>query len=462
MIGQWTLADVANAIGAELPSSAAFLPCEGVYTDSRAAAEGRVFLALVGERFDAHDFIDQAIEQGAIAVIVSRPVDVSVPVLQVENTLIALGAVGKANRSRFTGKVVAVTGSSGKTTVKEMAAAILATQGKTLYTQGNLNNEIGAPQTLMRLDETHHFGVIELGASGGGEIARTVAMTKPHVSILNNAAGAHLEGFGSLMGVVKAKGEIIDGVLPGGKAVLNADDPHVDIWVERAAENGKGVILFGESERADVRFSEAEVDALGLWRAQMILPDGEKLCFKLSIPGRHNLANATAAAAACWQLGVPAKAIAQGLSEVKAVKGRCFPIQSPAGLRIIDDSYNANPSSMTAAVLMLSAMPGPHVLALGSMAELGSGTVSGHQQVGEAAAKADIDWLFCCGPHGLHYVEGFIAAGGDAERALYFPQKADLVVALQQKVENTMVVLCKGSRSAGMEDVVNALAGGVN
>ena len=465
MIGTWVLSDIAAALPeAEHPIGTAWqhVQVASVTTDSRNVPEGSVFVALVGERFDGHDFIAEVERQGAAAVVASRQVSTSLPVFIVDNTLTALGKLGYANRQRFSGKVAAVTGSSGKTTVKEMLAAIMATQGSVLATKGNLNNEIGAPQTLLQLSDQHQYGVIELGASAIGEIARTVAMTCPHVSILNNAAGAHLEGFGSLAGVVQAKGEIIDGLLPGGTAVINGDDPHFSIWQQRAAEQSLDVLVFGfDAEWADVRAYKTQISPVGTWGFELHLPDGTFSPVQLALPGQHNIRNALAAAAAAFVQGVTVEDIATGLEQVRATPGRCFPIITADGMRLLDDTYNANPASMKAAIDMLMSLPGPQVLTLGSMAELGDSAVDAHFSVGRYAAECGVPVMFCCGPFAAALKEGFDSCEGKGQ-AFSFTDKQTLIDQLRNKVDASMVVLCKGSRSAQMEVVIQALRGETN
>ncbi|WP_305857087.1 UDP-N-acetylmuramoyl-tripeptide--D-alanyl-D-alanine ligase [Balneatrix alpica] len=448
MIGSWSLATIADAL--QLPQPTQQAKVQRICTDSRSLQAGDVFVALEGERFDGHQFIDQAEQAGAVAVVVHKAVQSSLPVFQVINTLTALGQLGAYNRSLFSGKVAAVTGSAGKTTVKEMLAAIMREEGFTLATRGNLNNEIGAPLTLLELNEQHQAAVIELGASGIGEIARTVAMTRPQVSILTNAGRAHIEGFGSLAGVVQAKGEIIDGLPAAGVAILNADDPHFGNWYQRAGQ--RRVLSFGLAEAADCRATDLHMDADGHWHFTLQL-DGQARGIKLQLLGRHNVVNALAATAAAYAQGVSLDAIQAGLEGVEAVKGRLHAQRSSTGLRVIDDSYNANPEAMCAAIDLLMSLPGPHVLVVGDMAELGEETVRGHQLVGEYAGQQGVEWLFACGPQNKAAVAAYRGPG----QAWHFDNKEQLIAALKTRVNPDMVVLCKGSRSAQMEQVVKVL-----
>lgn len=454
MIGKWCLSQLQETLEGVLHGDD--VEFNGVSIDTRTIVPGNVFLALKGPNFDGHRFVAQALEKGAVAAIVSelQPGDISQ--LQVEDTHAALGLLGKQNRQRSEAQIVAVTGSAGKTTVKEMLAAILRTQGNTLATRGNLNNDIGAPLTLMELEGDHQFGVIELGASAEKEIEYTVGLTLPRVSILTNAMGAHLEGFGSLQGVVRAKGEIFDVLPADGVAVINADDPHAPIWLARAEQTRR--ITFGvENVYADVNATRLEVGANGCY--QFYLMHQEHAAeVELRVLGRHNVANAAAAAAAIVALGLPLEVAAQGLAQFLPVKGRMYPHTLEQGVHVIDDTYNANPGSVKAAIDMLATLPGKQLLVLGDMAELGETAAEQHADIGDYAAQKGTDRLLAVGALSSQAVETFNTARGISGGA--YASKEELIAALQDFLEPGMTVLVKGSRSAGMEQVVAGLVEG--
>lgn len=427
---------------------------QGVSTDTRNIHDGDLFIALKGERFDAHDFAAQAIDSGAVALVVDHPLALPIPQLVVDDTRIALGLIGEYNRAFFTGTLIAVTGSSGKTTVKEMLATILSGVGETLFTQGNLNNDIGVPLTLLRLSEGHRYAVIEMGASGPNEIAYSVSLSHPDIAIVNNAMGAHLEGFGSLEGVVEAKGEIYDGLTNQGTAVVNADDPYAQRWLDRA--KGKSILTFGLAAGADVRAQALFLQESGCYGFDLMYQN-ESVAVRLNVLGRHNVCNALAAAAVSISAGLSLSQIASGLGKFSAVKGRMFSSQGVNGALVLDDSYNANPGSVRAAISMLSELNGERTLVLGDMGELGADEVSLHQEVGQFAAQMGIEKLFAVGRLSQFTVEAYKQAGGVC--AEHMSDKSELVSRLQHEAHSAMVILVKGSRSAAMDQVVNCLVG---
>ena len=316
-----------------------------VSTDSRAIEPGQLFIALTGPRFDGHDYLADVAAKGAVAALVEREV-AGAPLSQlvVKDTRIALGQLGALNRAAFTGRVAAVTGSSGKTTVKEMLASILRTQGDVLATRGNLNNDLGAPLTLLQLAPEHQSAVIELGANRVGEIAYTVALTRPQVAIITNAGTAHVGEFGGQDKIVLAKGEILEGLAADGVAILNRDDKAFDTWQARA--DCRRVSSFGLHDvRADFHASDVKRDARGCPGFTLQGPAGEA-AVQLNLLGEHNVTNALAAAAAAHALGVPLVGIVSGLHNLQPVKGRAVAQLATNGMRVIDDSYNANPASI--------------------------------------------------------------------------------------------------------------------
>ncbi|MCS3433079.1 UDP-N-acetylmuramoyl-tripeptide--D-alanyl-D-alanine ligase [Klebsiella sp. BIGb0407] len=420
-----------------------------VTTDTRKLTPGCLFVALKGERFDAHDFAADAVKSGAGALLVSRQLDIPVPQLVVADTRLALGELGAWVRQQVPARVVALTGSSGKTSVKEMTAAILRQCGNTLYTAGNLNNDIGVPLTLLRLTPEYDFAVIELGANHQGEIAWTVSLTRPEAALVNNLAAAHLEGFGSLAGVAKAKGEIFQGLPADGIAIINADSNDLAGWHSQLT--GRTVWQFSP-DSADSDFSASDVRITGRGcEFTLQTPEGS-VGVSLPLPGRHNIANALAAAALSTAVGAPLEAIQAGLGDLQPVPGRLFPVRLNEHQQLLDDTYNANVGSMTAAVQVLAEMPGYRILVVGDMGELGVEAEDCHRQVGEAAKFAAIDRVLSVGI----LSEALSHASGVGE---HFTEKSALVTRLKALIAThpELTILVKGSRSAAMEDIVRAL-----
>ncbi|THF32050.1 UDP-N-acetylmuramoyl-tripeptide--D-alanyl-D-alanine ligase [Pseudomonas atacamensis] len=449
MLNALTLSELTNALEARLIGADASF--DGVSIDSRAIQPGQLFIALTGPRFDGHDYLNDVAGKGAVAALVEREVaDSALPQLLVKDTRQALGQLGALNRAAFTQPVAAVTGSSGKTTVKEMLASILRTRGPVLATRGNLNNDLGVPLTLIELAPEHTSAVIELGASRLGEIAYTVGLTKPHVAILNNAGTAHVGEFGGPEKIVEAKGEIIEGLAADGIAVLNLDDKAFGIWKTRAA--GRQVLTFALSNtEANFHASDLATDARGCPAFNLHTPEGSERV-QLNLLGTHNVANALAAAAAAHALGVSLFGIATGLGAVQPVKGRTVAQLAKNGMRVIDDTYNANPTSMCAAVDILAGFSGRTVLVLGDIGELGDWAEQGHRDVGEYA-RGKVSALYAVGPNMVHAVNAF------GEQAQHFGTQAELIQALAAEQDTNTTILIKGSRSAAMENIVAALCG---
>ncbi|WP_136680100.1 UDP-N-acetylmuramoyl-tripeptide--D-alanyl-D-alanine ligase [Neptunomonas sp. XY-337] len=421
-----------------------------VSTDTRSLPQGALFVALRGERFDAHDFADQAVANGAVALVVERLLPLDVPQLVVDDARIALGALGAYNRQLFSGRLYAITGSSGKTTVKEMLAAVMRESGETLATRGNLNNEIGVPLTLLELQPKDEFAVIEMGASGPNEIAYSVGLAKPHLALVNNAMGAHLEGFGSLQGVVTAKGEIYDGLADDGIGVVNIDDPHYADWLTRLGQ--KRVVTFSQQDtEATYHARDVQLSANGCYRFVFCAPQGEA-SVELQIMGRHNVSNALAAAALALADGRSLTSVARGLAAFQPVSGRMRLETGVNRCRLVDDSYNANPGSVKAAISMLTELPGERVLVLGDMGELGADAAQLHAQVGAYAAQQGIEHLFTVGELSVHAKMAYEEQRPSG--AKHFAGKEQLVEELSQLAHSDMTVLVKGSRSAAMEQVV--------
>ena len=434
------------ALGARLRGADAEF--RGVAIDSRGVGAGTLFVALSGTRVDGHDFVAEAGERGASAALVSRPGDYPLPALEVPDTGAALTRLALDWRGRHAPKVLAVTGSNGKTTVKEMMASIMRRESRTLATRGNLNNELGVPLTLLELDATHETLVIELGANHPGEIARLSSLVRPHVGVVTQCAPAHLEGFGTLEGVARAKGELFRGMAPDATAVINAEDRFAGLWRELAAP--RRVVTFGLSGKADVH---------GTWRPQagggVLEARGGGAPFEvaLGLPGRHNAMNALAAIAAAIAGGCSREAVQAGLSTVRPVPGRLQVRALRCGLTLIDDSYNANPASLRAGLEVLGAHPGRRWLVLGDMGELGSEGALRHEEAAEAARSHGVERLYTTGTLSRATSRRFGAG------AAHFDSRSSLVQALIRDLPPQVTVLVKGSRAMGLEGVVQALAG---
>lgn len=440
-----TMGDAARAINARL-LGAADVSFEGVSTDTRQVAGGELFVALKGPNFDAHDFISQATDAGVAGVMVGHDCGVSLPQLIVPDTLKGLGQLAQHWRMGFDIPLVGVTGSNGKTTVKEMLASIFATQWNTLATRGNLNNDIGLPLTLLSLGEHHQAAIIEMGANHPGEIAYLTNIAHPTVALITNAGAAHLEGFGSIEGVAHAKGEIFQGLSSDGYAIINADDKYADVWRTLAANNRQ--ISFGIDNEADVTCSWNG----NLHGSQLAIstPMGDIECH-LKLAGRHNVMNALTATAASIAAGIGLENIKRGLEAVQAVKGRMQTRRGINGASIIDDTYNANPYSLLAALKVLANCDGEKFLALGDMGELGSDTEALHQQAGRQARECGIDALYAVGNYTRKAVEAF------GENGYHFEGQQALIDTLRGDLNSEVTLLVKGSRASRMENIVAAV-----
>jgi UDP-N-acetylmuramoyl-tripeptide--D-alanyl-D-alanine ligase len=422
-----------------------------VSTDSRTLAAGDLFVAIRGERFDGHDFAAAARDRGACALLVSRPLDVDLPQVVVDDTLRALAEGAAAWRRQFELPLVGVGGSNGKTTTKELLASILRRLGPCMATEGNLNNHIGVPLTLFRLQRTHRSAVVEMGANHAGEIAALVALAAPTVGLVTNAGAEHLEGFGSLEGVARAEGEMFAGLGGDATAVINADDAFAPLW--HGLSTAGRCLSFGLRRDADFRARELVSGVEhGAWisRFELATPGGP-VAVRLSLTGEHNVLNAAAAAAAAWACGANPAQIAAGLAEVVPVRGRLQLKPALHGAWIIDDSYNANPSSALAALEVLGSVAGERWLVLGDMAELGEHAVAGHAEVGRAARRHGVTRLFAVGSTTPHAVEAFGRGGR------WFPDAAALTAALREALRPGITALVKGSRLNRLERVVEAL-----
>ncbi len=421
-----------------------------VSKDSRSIAKNDLYFALRGERFDGHEFVEQVEQAGAVAAVVSEPVPVEIRQIRVADTRLALGKLAAGWRDEFNGKMIGITGSNGKTTVKEMCCCILrafADKASVLSTTGNLNNDIGMPMTILSLQPEHRYAVIEMGANHSGEIAYLTNIARPNVAVITNAGPAHLEGFGSVENVSKAKAEIYSGLSDEGVAVINLDDQYSAYWRELCRH--RRTLLFSmKDESADVYaacFKDNEQPGFTL-----STPSGSAE-LELKLPGRHNVMNALAATAATFALGVPLDCIVKALSQFEGVSGRLMIKQASTGARVLDDTYNANPSSLNAGIEVLMSMEGEAWLVLGDMGELGDEGERLHEEVGRQAKQLGVERLFAIGEQSAFAVRAF------GEGAQIYADQAALIKDLKQASDVSKVILVKGSRFMGMEKVVEAL-----
>lgn len=422
-----------------------------VGTDSRAIESGQLFVALKGENFDGHDYAAQSLQQGACAVMVSQ--EVAGPAVLVKDTRLALGDLSAYWRNKFSMPVVAITGSNGKTTVKEMLASILKVaagdDAKVLATQGNLNNDIGLPLTMLKIEQQHEYAVLEMGMNHRGEIRYLTKLAKPNVALVNNAGSAHIGELGSYEAIAEAKGEIFEGLAKDGIAIINADDVFADFWKKLAAQNKQ--MTFGLNQQANVS-ARYQLNVMNS-NIQMTTPIGN-VNFDLPAPGEHNVRNALAAATAALALNVPLNKIAEGLTHFAGVKGRLQSKAGFAGAKVIDDTYNANPLSMKAAIDVLAGNQGTRIFVMGDMAELGDDATEMHAEIGAYAKAAKIQTFYALGKLTPEATKAFGASGK------HFESVETLVDALRKEMNSNVTVLVKGSRSARMERVVDLIQAG--
>ena len=419
----------------------------GVAIDTRKLQPGNLFVALKGEHVDGHDYLDQAAARGAVAALVTRQVDSALPQLLVDDAAVALGDLASAVRAQRDVRVVGITGSNGKTTVKTLVASILSRHGRTHVTAGNYNNELGLPLSLLAMPSDTKYAVLEMGAGKPGDIAYLAAIARPDIGLVTLIAPAHLERMGSIEGVAETKGALYQALPADGIAIINADEAFASFFGGLAGV--RKVLRFGLDHPADVGADIVEQRVDGS-RFVLGTPNGDAEV-NLPLPGRHNIANALAAAAVALALEVPLETIIAGLEQTHGVAGRLRRNVTAGGWTVIDDSYNANPSSMVAAIDTLLLGAGERWLVLGDMAELGADARALHAGIGERARQRGVDRLFAVGPLGAATVEAF-GAGGE-----HFDDKPTLIAALRAQLHPGVTCLVKGSRSAGMEQVVAAL-----
>jgi UDP-N-acetylmuramoyl-tripeptide--D-alanyl-D-alanine ligase len=454
------LSQAAEATGGKLLGSD--VRFSAVSSDSRKIVPGDLFIALRGEHYDGYDFVATAVQAGAVAALINADSDEQqgtggkkrgtkvapgIPLLLVEDTRLALGRLAGWWRRQFAIPLVAITGSNGKTTVKEMLACILreaaGSADAVLATQGNLNNDIGMPLTLLQLDATHRYAVIEMGMNHPGEIEYLTRVARPDIALINNASGAHLEGLGSVEAVARAKGEIFSGLKHRGTAVINADDVNAPLWRSLAGVNP--LLEFGLNPEADV-CGKWQSHGYGL-RLDVTTPQGI-FTADLQVPGAHNARNALAATAAAIVLNISLETIAAGLEKFSGVAGRLQRKDALHGATLIDDTYNANPASMRAAISVLAQVSGKHILVLGDMGELGDEAATFHAEIGSEARRAGIEELYALGALSGNAVREF------GSGARHFESIEDLQAALEKELDAKTTVLVKGSRFMKMERVV--------
>lgn len=442
------LSTIANALNAQMLGSDVTFTSVG--TDSRHITQDQLFVALKGDKFDGHAYAAQALKDGAAAVMIADANLAVSPAIVVKDTYQALGEMAAFWRDQFTLPIAAITGSSGKTTVKEMLAAILSAasgdKAAVLATEGNLNNHIGLPLTLLKLHAQHQFAVIEMGMNHAGEIRYLTKLTKPQVALINNAGTAHIGELGSRENIAKAKAEIFEGLSKNGTAVINADDDFAADWL--AQNQDKKIMTFGLNKKADVSAQYQTED--GAMQLQLSTPNGAAQV-KLHVLGEHNVRNALAASAAALALGVSLDDVVTGLGQFASVKGRLNWLQGLHGARLIDDTYNANPDSMRAAIDVLSTQQGTPILVMGDMGELGDDAADMHAQIGQYAQQKGIAQLLATGDLSAHAVQHF---GANAQ---HFLTKEALIAGVLPLMKSGATVLVKGSRFMRMEQVVAQL-----
>ena len=449
------LSDCAEAVqGKLIGENAAFT---SVSIDTRAIQPGQLYIAIKGHNFDGNGFVDQAQKAGAIAAVVHQGVKSTLPHVVVDDTRLALAELAGAWRRSLSARgnealsVVGITGSNGKTTVKEMVAAIVGVNDPVLFTQGNLNNDIGVPLTLLRLNEQHRYAVIEMGANHAGEIAYTSRYAQADVVIITNAGAAHLEGFGSVEGVAKAKGEIIETLKKDGIAVINHDDAYFDYW--KSVAGNRRILSFGLNSVADVsaKAIKTEIrDSTFVTTFELVTSQGT-VDIVLKLAGQHNVVNTLAATAASLALGIDLKQIKQGLESVKPVTGRLQPLVSRLGNIVIDDTYNANSASLKAGLDVLTGFTGKPWLVLGAFGELGPDSPKIHEEMGALIKANGVVRLLAVGADSRNTVQAF------GKGATFFETQQDLIDVLKQELKGDETILIKGSRAQRMENVAAAL-----
>lgn len=454
MIASISLQQLQKRFGGELINGS--VSFDAVCTDTRQLDAGALFVALRGETFDAHDFLAD-IDHKVLGVVTEKAIEgSSLPQWLVADTTIALGQIGRLCREQFDGPVIGITGSCGKTTVKEMLASIFGQHHRVCVTRGNLNNHFGVPMTLFSLAPEHQVLIVEMGASGPNEIGYLCGIAKPGITAVNNVMPAHVEGFGSVDGIATAKGQIYTSLEPGAVAVLNADDNYADYW-RGAMPEGVRTLEVGFGHQCAVHADNVELDARGCASFDLVV-EGVTHPVQLQLLGEHNVHNALVAAGCAYAAGVAVAEIAAGLSALSGVGGRMQSLTGKNGAAVIDDSYNANPGSVSAAIELLAQREGKKILVLGDMAELGPEADKAHRDMGQLARERGIDQLFTLGT--LSAAASIEFAAGRQHGQRNFSEREALIRALAPELDGNTTVLVKGSRSARMEMVVQALTNG--
>lgn len=439
-----TLASILN--GKRLGSDVDYT---GLSLDTRSIKPHELFVALGGEKFDGHQFIELAKQRGAAAAIVDHAVETDLPLLLVQDTRKALGELAKQHRRQFSIPIIALTGSCGKTTTKEMIRSILAEAGPVLTNFKNFNNDIGLPLTLLNLNTQHRYAVIEMGANHAGEIEYLTHITQPNVALITNIGPAHLQGFGTMAGVARAKAEIFSGLVKNGVAIINADDKFADT-LQKACTPFR-VVYFGLFDAVDFSATNIQMDVDGKTSFLLHAPLGKEMMISLSLPGQHHVMNALAAAAAASQVGIELSHIKSGLEKMQPVPGRVIVSKTKIGATLVDDSYNANPSSVAVALNLLAHYSGRRIFVMGDMGELGQNAEDYHRQIGALAKELNIDDVYTCGDLSKETAKAFGA------NAKHYPNHQELILALKPQLQENVTILIKGSRSAQMEKVTAAL-----
>lgn len=454
MIAALSLEQLQQRFGGELINGS--VQFSAVCTDTRKLDPVALFVALRGDHFDAHDFLAE-LEGKVLGLVTEKALENStLPQWVVADTTVALGQIGRLCREQFQGPVIGITGSCGKTTVKEMLAAIFGQRHKVCVTRGNLNNHFGVPMTLFSLAPEHEVLIVEMGASGPNEIGYLCGIANPQITAVNNVMPAHVEGFGSVDGIATAKGQIYTSLQPGGIAVINADDNYADYWRGEMPE-GVRTLEVGFGHQWAVHADNITMNGSGCAGFDLVI-EGVSHPVQLQVLGEHNVRNALVAAGCSYAAGIPVAEIASGLSQAHGVGGRLQVQSGVAGASIIDDSYNANPGSVKAAIELLAQREGKKILVLGDMAELGPEADQAHRDMGELARERGIDQLFTFGSLSAAAGQAFAAGGHQGQRN--FSDREALVKALSPELNENTTVLVKGSRSARMELVVQALTNG--
>lgn len=440
------LADIASWLSVPFTDSDALVT--GSKIDSRLLQAGDLFIALPGQQTDGHDYLEQARQAGAAGALVSRRISSELPQIVVDDVVSAYAEIAAQWRKRSHAKIIAITGSNGKTTLKEMIATILSHAGMVLATEGNLNNELGVPLTLTRLNQTHDYAVIEMGANHPGEIARLTAMAEPDVAVINNIGPAHLEGFGSLQGVAEAKGEIFRGLKADGVGVINSDMGYDKLWQQTL--DARRLLRFGLQQPADITALDLQPAVTG--SQFMVRLDDVCHYISLPLPGIHNVSNALAAIAVCSALDIKPEAIVKGLASMKAVAHRLQLRPAINQSLLIDDTYNANPGSFRQALQTLMQFPGQRWLVLGDFGELGAEAATIHQHLGRDAKAAGVDRLLSIGQ------QSQLAAIAFGENAQHFHDQGELEAELKKTLAADVVCLLKGSRFMALDQLADLLA----